>query len=143
MLERHPELIGRLHVRANRGALAFRTRGVSELRSTGAHRGNAHQPSLRESGPSANRANTVDAPNAIALLIEHHDKQSVFTHYRACDVCVVTSLHDGMNLVAKEFVAARDDETGRADPVGLRRRVARVARGVDRQSRTTSSIRPT
>ena len=46
------------------------------------------------------------------LLIEHHDKQSVFTHYRACDVCVVTSLHDGMNLVAKEFVAARDDEKG-------------------------------
>jgi trehalose-6-phosphate synthase len=31
---------------------------------------------------------------------------------RAADVCVVTSLHDGMNLVAKEFVAARDDEQG-------------------------------
>ncbi len=33
-------------------------------------------------------------------------------HYRACDVCMVTSLHDGMNLVAKEFVASRDDERG-------------------------------
>ena len=33
-------------------------------------------------------------------------------YYRACDVCMVTSLHDGMNLVAKEFVAARDDERG-------------------------------
>ena len=33
-------------------------------------------------------------------------------HYKACDVCLVTSLHDGMNLVAKEFVAARDDEQG-------------------------------
>ncbi|MBI1273725.1 MAG: trehalose-6-phosphate synthase [Alphaproteobacteria bacterium] len=32
--------------------------------------------------------------------------------YRAADVCVVSSLHDGMNLVAKEFVAARDDELG-------------------------------
>ncbi len=32
--------------------------------------------------------------------------------YRAADVCLVTSLHDGMNLVAKEFVAARDDEDG-------------------------------
>jgi trehalose 6-phosphate synthase len=31
---------------------------------------------------------------------------------RACDVCVVSSLHDGMNLVAKEFIAARDDEQG-------------------------------
>ena len=33
-------------------------------------------------------------------------------YYRAADVCVVTSLHDGMNLVAKEFIAARDDERG-------------------------------
>lgn len=32
--------------------------------------------------------------------------------YRAADVCMVTSLHDGMNLVAKEYVAARDDERG-------------------------------
>ena len=32
--------------------------------------------------------------------------------YRAADVCFVSSLHDGMNLVAKEFVAARDDEQG-------------------------------
>jgi trehalose-6-phosphate synthase len=33
-------------------------------------------------------------------------------HYRGADLCVVSSLHDGMNLVAKEFVAARDDEQG-------------------------------
>ena len=32
--------------------------------------------------------------------------------YRAADICVVTSLHDGMNLVAKEFIAAREDERG-------------------------------
>ena len=32
--------------------------------------------------------------------------------FRAADVCIVSSLHDGMNLVAKEFVAARDDEKG-------------------------------
>jgi trehalose 6-phosphate synthase len=48
----------------------------------------------------------------IRLLVEQHDAQSVRAHYRACDVCLVTSLHDGMNLVAKEFVAARDDERG-------------------------------
>jgi len=48
----------------------------------------------------------------IRLLIEHHDAESIRAHYRACDVCMVTSLHDGMNLVAKEFVAARDDEQG-------------------------------
>ena len=32
--------------------------------------------------------------------------------YRLADFCIVSSLHDGMNLVAKEFVAARDDEGG-------------------------------
>jgi trehalose 6-phosphate synthase len=36
----------------------------------------------------------------------------VYEHYRAADLCFVSSLHDGMNLVAKEFVAARDDERG-------------------------------
>jgi trehalose 6-phosphate synthase len=48
----------------------------------------------------------------VRLLIEHHETESVFDHFRAADVCLVTSLHDGMNLVAKEFVAARDDERG-------------------------------
>ena len=36
----------------------------------------------------------------------------MFQFYRAADFCLVNSLHDGMNLVAKEFVAARDDEDG-------------------------------
>ncbi len=48
----------------------------------------------------------------IHLLIQHHDVQDVMMHYRGADLCVVSSLHDGMNLVAKEFVAARDDEQG-------------------------------
>jgi trehalose 6-phosphate synthase len=48
----------------------------------------------------------------ILLRIEHHDPDEVYEYYRASDVCVVSSLHDGMNLVAKEFVAARDDERG-------------------------------
>jgi trehalose 6-phosphate synthase len=48
----------------------------------------------------------------ILLKIEHHDADSVYAYYRAADVCFVSSLHDGMNLVAKEFVAARDDERG-------------------------------
>jgi len=48
----------------------------------------------------------------IVLLRSHHEPPSVFRHYRAADLCYVSSLHDGMNLVAKEFVAARDDEQG-------------------------------
>jgi trehalose 6-phosphate synthase len=43
---------------------------------------------------------------------EHHTPEEVGAYYRAADVCVVSSLHDGMNLVAKEFVAARADEQG-------------------------------
>ena len=48
----------------------------------------------------------------IILKIEHHDTEQVTRFYRAADVCLVTSLHDGMNLVAKEYIAARDDERG-------------------------------
>jgi len=42
----------------------------------------------------------------------HHDHQEIRAYYRASDFCMVTSLHDGMNLVAKEFIAARDDDDG-------------------------------
>lgn len=48
----------------------------------------------------------------ILLKVEHHEPPDVYEHYRAADVCCVTSLHDGMNLVAKEFLASRDDERG-------------------------------
>ncbi len=48
----------------------------------------------------------------IHLVVRHHDVRDVMMHYRGADLCVVSSLHDGMNLVAKEFVAARDDEQG-------------------------------
>src|SRR6266481_5523644 len=48
----------------------------------------------------------------IHLLAEHHDHDAVTELYRAADVGLVTSLHDGMDLVCKEFVAARDDERG-------------------------------
>ncbi|QKD03755.1 alpha,alpha-trehalose-phosphate synthase (UDP-forming) [Mesorhizobium loti] len=48
----------------------------------------------------------------VLMVTEHHSQQQVYEIYRAADVCMVTSLHDGMNLVAKEFVAAREDEQG-------------------------------
>ncbi|MEO8080970.1 MAG: trehalose-6-phosphate synthase [Caldimonas sp.] len=48
----------------------------------------------------------------VHLLAEHHEHDAVNELFRAADICVVTSLHDGMNLVCKEFVAARDDEQG-------------------------------
>jgi alpha,alpha-trehalose-phosphate synthase [UDP-forming] len=48
----------------------------------------------------------------IALLLRHHSHEEIMPYYRAADFCMVTSLHDGMNLVAKEFVAAREDGEG-------------------------------
>ncbi len=48
----------------------------------------------------------------VVLLREHHEPPRIFEYLRAADLCYVSSLHDGMNLVAKEFVAARDDERG-------------------------------
>ena len=63
----------------------------------------------------ADRINTrFGAPGyrPIILLRAHHEPPTVFKYYRAADLCYVSSLHDGMNLVAKEFVAARDDERG-------------------------------
>jgi trehalose 6-phosphate synthase len=101
LLEKHPEWIGRLafvQVAApSRAALEeyrlFRERIVrqSEL-INGRFGGPGYQP--------------------IRLLAVHHEQDAVRELYRAADVCLVTSLHDGMNLVCKEFVAARDDERG-------------------------------
>jgi trehalose 6-phosphate synthase len=48
----------------------------------------------------------------ILLVVRHCEPGEVFELFRAADFCVVSSLHNGMNLVAKEFVAARDDELG-------------------------------
>ena len=58
-----------------------------------------------------NRFGTLaDAP--IVLLNTQHDRAALDELYRSADVCLVCSLHDGMNLVSKEFVAARHDEQG-------------------------------
>ncbi|MGB9432604.1 MAG: trehalose-6-phosphate synthase [Candidatus Acidiferrum sp.] len=48
----------------------------------------------------------------IVLLKRHHSHEEIERYFRAASVCLVTSLHDGMNLVAKEFVASRDDNRG-------------------------------
>ena len=50
--------------------------------------------------------------NPVHLIERHVAPAEVYRMLRAADVCYVGSLHDGMNLVAKEFVSARDDERG-------------------------------
>lgn len=48
----------------------------------------------------------------IVFLKRQHSHEEIMPYYRAADLCLVTSLHDGMNLVAKEFLASRHDERG-------------------------------
>jgi trehalose 6-phosphate synthase len=59
-----------------------------------------------------NEKHGVNDWKPIILSLAHHGIEDIFAGYRAANVCVVSSLHDGMNLVAKEFVAARDDRQG-------------------------------
>ena len=46
------------------------------------------------------------------FLKRHHSHEEIERYFRAASLCLVTSLHDGMNLVAKEFIATRDDNKG-------------------------------
>ena len=48
----------------------------------------------------------------IVFRKKHHSHEEIARFYKAASLCMVTSLHDGMNLVAKEFVASREDERG-------------------------------
>ncbi|MDA8240747.1 MAG: trehalose-6-phosphate synthase [Nitrospiraceae bacterium] len=48
----------------------------------------------------------------VVFLKAHHGHEEITNFYKGADVCMVTSLHDGMNLVAKEFVVSRNDDDG-------------------------------
>jgi trehalose 6-phosphate synthase len=70
---------------------------------------------LEEVGAEANRINQRFSSGRwkpIVFLQRHHSHEEIARFYRAASVCLVTSLHDGMNLVAKEFVVSRDDLRG-------------------------------
>src|SRR5262249_28695280 len=74
-----------------------------------------YQDLLDEVTAEADRINSRFAMSGwkpIVLLTRHHDHREIAPYYRAADLCLVTALHDGMNLVAKEFVTSRDDEDG-------------------------------
>jgi trehalose 6-phosphate synthase len=101
LLSRHPEWLGRFVLiqaaAPTRGKLpayrALQDEAETLAQAINEKHGNAHyQP--------------------INLVVRHHEPPEVFELFRAADICVVSSLHDGMNLVAKEFVASRCDEEG-------------------------------
>jgi len=72
-----------------------------------------YQDFMQEVAAEAERINHRFRSNGwqpLVFIPRHHSHEQILPYYRAADVCLVTSLHDGMNLVAKEFIAARADE---------------------------------
>ena len=101
MLELHPERVGRfvfVQIAAPTRSALDEYRGFEE---------DVHALAAR-----INTRFAKAATPPIRLKGEHHEPEVINEYFRAADICVVTSLHDGMNLVAKEFVASRDDEQG-------------------------------
>ena len=101
MLELHPEMIGRFTFIQ----IAAPSRSILEDYR-------ALDTQVRALSARINERFSRGSNHPVHLKIEHHEPELINRYYRAADVCMVTSLHDGMNLVAKEFVAARDDERG-------------------------------
>lgn len=101
LLELNPDWIGRFSFIQ----VAAPTRSsVDEYRQ--------HEAEVRATAARINKRFDQQGPPPILLKVEHHEPAQVYEYFRGSDLCFVSSLHDGMNLVAKEFVAARDDEQG-------------------------------
>ena len=101
LLEKHPEFLGRftfVQLAAPSRTLIERYRQLNE--------------SIEQVAARINERFGQGSYRPIILRRIHHEPPDVFRYYRAADLCYVSSLHDGMNLVAKEFVAAREDERG-------------------------------
>ena len=67
---------------------------------------------VEEEAARINRRFQTNDWRPIVLLTRHHSREQILPYYRHADLCMVTSLHDGMNLVAKEYVASRNDDQG-------------------------------
>lgn len=67
---------------------------------------------VRAMASKINQRFSTEGYQPIVLLVQHHEPPEVFRYFRGSELCFVSSLHDGMNLVAKEFICSRDDENG-------------------------------
>ncbi|HXM44729.1 MAG TPA: trehalose-6-phosphate synthase [Bryobacteraceae bacterium] len=67
---------------------------------------------VEEEAERINRRFRTGAWKPVVFLNRHHSHAEIQPYYREADLCLVTSLHDGMNLVAKEYIAARQDGQG-------------------------------
>ena len=101
LLEKAPEWVGRFVF----VQVAAPTRSaLDEYRS--------FQERVERVAERINRRFAREGYRPVHLLAQHHEPDAVNELFRAADIGIVTSLHDGMNLVCKEFVAARDDQQG-------------------------------
>jgi trehalose-6-phosphate synthase len=101
MLERHPEMVGR-----------FTFVQIAAPSRSSLEEYQQFEARVRNLTVRINKRFSSGTYQPIILKAEHHDHDRLLHYYRASQVCMVTSLHDGMNLVAKEYVAAREDEEG-------------------------------
>jgi trehalose 6-phosphate synthase len=101
-MTRRPEL---------RGQLTFVQIGVPSRSSLESYAAVEHEIGRGVEALNAKHATPGGAP-LVVLSTTALNAFSLTALYQMAHFCVVSSLHDGMNLVAKEFVAARDDDRG-------------------------------
>jgi trehalose 6-phosphate synthase len=101
LLMRHPEWKGRFTFLQVAAPTRSRLSSYRQL-----------QDEARDLAAEINERHGTATYKPILLVIRHHEPDEVFELFRAADLFIVSCLHDGINLVAKEFVAARDDERG-------------------------------
>ncbi|QEL17750.1 alpha,alpha-trehalose-phosphate synthase (UDP-forming) [Limnoglobus roseus] len=101
LLERHPEWVGKFHLVQL---------GAPSRTNLPAYRDlNAEVQTLAD---AVNRTHGTADWQPVVFVNRHCGPEDIYALYRDAAGCVVSSLHDGMNLVAKEFVTARDDGQG-------------------------------
>jgi trehalose 6-phosphate synthase len=101
LLHKHPELKGQFH---------FVQVGAPSRTHIPAYRDLTEE--VNKLAEHINWEHGTDAWQPVVFINEHCGPEDIFVLYRDSAGCVVSSLHDGMNLVAKEFVTARADERG-------------------------------
>lgn len=101
LLRRNPELKGQFH---------FVQVGAPSRTHIPAYRHLTEE--VQELAEEINWNHGTDAWRPVVFVNEHCGPEDIFLLYRMAAGCVVSSLHDGMNLVAKEFATARGDERG-------------------------------
>lgn len=101
VLEKYPQ---------HQGKLVFVELGAPTRTLIAGYRG--HLREVEELVTKINQKFESGSYRPILFLKDHHRQEKIQSFYRIADFCLVSSLHDGMNLVAKEFVRAREDEDG-------------------------------